>query len=114
MKDPGPSDLAAALDLAKDPSTSLPILTKAMRKLGIGIYTSTDQQKDERRDAYVSLRDAAVKRHPNSPACATDPWAWDDFLAAFEERNGFIYRGSGEAITSAMVGTYLETTDPCD
>lgn len=114
MKDQTTGYIEEAERLAKDPPADLPTLTKAMKKLSCGIITVPDEDKDRRRDAYVALRDVATRLHPWAPCQRTDPWAWDDFLAAFEERVGFAYLGPGEAITSPMVCTYLEAEDTCD
>jgi hypothetical protein len=94
--------------------TDLPRMTKIMRALALGLLTVSDVEKDKRRDAYVMLRERALAHHNHAPAMATDPWAWEDYLAAFEECNGFPYRDTGIGITSAMVSTYLKGNQQCD
>lgn len=100
--------LKTAFDLINTEGIGLPALTKAMRALAVGLFTLTDAEKDDRRDAYLALRTAALAKDKHAPAAATDPWAWEDYLALYEERNGYAYTGSACGITAAMVCTYLE------
>jgi hypothetical protein len=103
----------AAIELSKTLATDLGLLTEAMTALREGIALSPDQEKDRRRDAYIILRGHAVSRFPQAPAHKTDPWAWEDFRVAYQEREGKPFRGTGDLISAVMVAGYLGV-DRCD
>lgn len=107
VDDTGSWRIDAFIDLASELAQDLGILTDAMTTLGEGIMLVSDKEKDRRTCAYLALRTYAVDRFPAAPAHQTDPWAWDDFLEAFKEREGRTYTGSGNGITAAMLLDYL-------